>query len=201
MLFTASLKRRNCCHYQTLKNVSSHRWIKADGTNSERVPNHPTNTQNLSMYSLPHNMSGMYLCLCFNPCLDLLNLVTHVYLLLNEERHPQIRFPEIVRPFFTLGEVFAPWELELHPKTSSLPILSRSFDRDRWLSSQLWRSTGLPRNLGRGNLPCSLIEKHWGLEVEKEGRAVICKEKEVDIYKAKQKAKKEEKQLFAKQTN
>ena len=76
MLFTASLKRRNCCHYQTLKNVSSHRWIKADGTNSERVPNHPTtNTQNLSMYSLPHNISGMYLCLCFNPCLDLLNLV------------------------------------------------------------------------------------------------------------------------------
>jgi len=41
-------------------------------------------------------------------------------------------------------------------------------------------------------LSCSLIEKHWGLEVEKEGRAVICKGKKVDIYKAKQKAKRGE---------
>ena len=106
MLFTTSLKRRNCCHYQTLKNVSSHRWIKADGTNSERVPNHPTTTQNPSMYSLPHNISGMYLCLCFNPCLDLLNLVTHVYLLLNEERHPQICFPWNSTSVFSLWEKF-----------------------------------------------------------------------------------------------
>ena len=41
-------------------------------------------------------------------------------------------------------------------------------------------------------MSCSLIEKHWGLEVEKEGRAVICKGKKVDIYKAKQKAKRGE---------
>ena len=199
MLFTASLKRRNCCHYQTLKNVSSHCWIKADGTNSERVPNHPTTTQNPSMYSLPHNISGMYLCLCFNPCLDLLNLVTHVYLLLKEERHPQICFPWN-SPFFAFGEVFAPWELALHPKTSSLPILSRSFDRDRWLSSQLWRSTGLPRNLGRGNLPCSLIEKHWGLKLKKRGGQLFAKKKS-RYLQSKAKKQKEEKQLFAKQTN
>ena len=50
---TSCLKRRNRCHYQTLKNVSSHSWIKADGSNSQRVPNHPPQTPVCTPTNLP----------------------------------------------------------------------------------------------------------------------------------------------------
>ena len=40
-------------------------------------------------------------------------------------------------------------------------------------------------------MPCSLIEKHWGLKLKKRGGQLFAKKK-VDIYKAKQKAKRGE---------
>ena len=177
MLFTASLKRRNCCHYQTLKNVSSHRWIKADGTNSERVPNHSTNTQNLSMYSLPHNISGMYLCLCFNPCLDLLNLVTHVYLLLKEERHPQICFPWNSTSVFRFGRSFCAVRAWVALENVITPNSEQKFRSWPLIIEPTVEVNWITKKLRKRKLALQSYWKALGLEVEKEGRAVICKEK------------------------
>ena len=46
-------------------------------------------------------------------------------------------------------------------------------------------------------MPCSLIEKHWGLKLKKRGGQLFAKKK-LDIYKQSKKQK-EEKQLFAKE--
>ena len=153
---TSCFKRRNRCHYQTLKNVSSHSWIKADGSNSQRVPNHPPQTP-VCTPTYPPNYPGVNnICsICpmdkkANPSHWWTPLGAHfvnnvfqwssssLFLMIKKFRQKlMLHLHEINTSVF-------PSEIQL--EMPALQILSKSWGRDRWLLRKLCRSTGLPGN-------------------------------------------------------